>query len=167
VPFRLHVGPAQAVHAEGVLDAGVVLGRREETDHVRAGKDQGLAVAPALGHGATLRLDLSADKDEQGGDIDIDVLADEGGEAPPGALELAAGTLTVALGPAVPGRRQVAEAEDQLALLERGVVERLAQGARGGQPLAAGEVPLDPVEGGADASLGWRPVIGLVSHGPG
>ena len=55
MPLRLHVHAAEAVHAEGVLDAVDVLGGREQPDHVRAAEDQGLLVPPALRHAATLQ----------------------------------------------------------------------------------------------------------------
>ncbi len=55
VPLRLHVDPTQPVHAERVLDAVVVLGRRQQPDHVRAAQDERLAVSPALGHGRRAR----------------------------------------------------------------------------------------------------------------
>ena len=54
MPLRLHVDAAEAVHAEGVLDAVDVLAGGEEADHVAAAQDQRLAVPPALGHAATL-----------------------------------------------------------------------------------------------------------------
>ena len=54
VALRLHVDATQPVHAERVLDAVVVLGRRQQPDHVRAAQDQRLAVSPALGHGRQL-----------------------------------------------------------------------------------------------------------------
>src|SRR5829696_4443473 len=54
VALGFHVDPPEPVHAEGVLDAVVVLGRGHQPHHVRAAENQRLTVPPAL-HRPTLR----------------------------------------------------------------------------------------------------------------
>jgi hypothetical protein len=146
---------AEPVHAVGVLDAVVVLGRREQADHVRAAQDQRLLVPPRLDHEATLCRDVLLDNREQRGEVDLFRLREKRLEAAARVLELPPRSLRLALLALVAGGGEMMERANKLTADAEHALER----PRGGEVLAPLELAFRLPERGADPHLGRPPIV--------